>query len=163
MSDEALAREDEIEIPVQVNGKLRTVVRVPAESDEETVKAAALADEKVQARDRGQDGREGDRGAGQAGQPRGEVERCRTLAATAAGQRRVRGTQSFVHTLSRVLAAAFADWRWSSLWRWVFGIPALCADRIAGKRASWLRTRRRRFELPRLASISVAARSVPAR
>ena len=45
-----LAREDEIEIPVQVNGKLVNVVKVPAGSDEDVVKAAAMADEKVQAR-----------------------------------------------------------------------------------------------------------------
>jgi leucyl-tRNA synthetase len=43
-------REDEIEIPVQVNGKLVTVVKVPAGSDEAVVKAAALGDEKVKAR-----------------------------------------------------------------------------------------------------------------
>ena len=48
--NEELAREDEAEIPVQVNGKLVTVVKVPAESDEAAVKAAALADEKVKAR-----------------------------------------------------------------------------------------------------------------
>ena len=34
VADEELAREDEIEIPVQVNGKLVTVVKVPAGSDE---------------------------------------------------------------------------------------------------------------------------------
>jgi leucyl-tRNA synthetase len=45
-----LAREDEIEIPVQVNGKLVNVVKVPAGSDDAAVKAAALADEKVKAR-----------------------------------------------------------------------------------------------------------------
>ncbi len=45
-----LARENEIEIPVQVNGKLANVVKVPAESDEAAVKAAALADEKVATR-----------------------------------------------------------------------------------------------------------------
>jgi leucyl-tRNA synthetase len=45
-----LAQEDEIEIPVQVNGKLVSVVKVPAGSDEATVKAAALADEKVKTR-----------------------------------------------------------------------------------------------------------------
>jgi leucyl-tRNA synthetase len=50
MVNEELAREDEIEIPVQINGKLVNVVKVPAGSDEDTVKAAALADEKVQAR-----------------------------------------------------------------------------------------------------------------
>jgi leucyl-tRNA synthetase len=50
VADEALAREDEIEIPVQVNGKLVNVVKVPAESDEAVVKAAALSDAKVIAR-----------------------------------------------------------------------------------------------------------------
>ena len=50
VADEELAREDEIEIPVQVNGKLVNVVKVPAGSDEAAVKAAALADEKVKAR-----------------------------------------------------------------------------------------------------------------
>jgi leucyl-tRNA synthetase len=48
--DEELAREDEIEIPVQVNGKLVTVVKVPAGSEEAVVKAAALEDAKVVAR-----------------------------------------------------------------------------------------------------------------
>ncbi|HEU5341604.1 leucine--tRNA ligase [Edaphobacter sp.] len=48
--DETLAREDEIEIPVQMNGKLTNVVKVPAGSDEATVKTAALADAKVAAR-----------------------------------------------------------------------------------------------------------------
>jgi leucyl-tRNA synthetase len=47
--DEALAREDEIEIPVQINGRLRTVIRVPAGSDEGTLRAAALANEKIRA------------------------------------------------------------------------------------------------------------------
>lgn len=48
--NEELAREDEVEIPVQVNGKLVNVVKVPAGSDEIVVKATALADEKVKAR-----------------------------------------------------------------------------------------------------------------
>jgi leucyl-tRNA synthetase len=43
----AACAEDELEIPVQVNGKLRGHVRVPATATEEEVKAAALADEKV--------------------------------------------------------------------------------------------------------------------
>jgi leucyl-tRNA synthetase len=47
--DEALAREDEIEIPVQINGKLRTVIRVAAGADEETLRDTALAAEKIQA------------------------------------------------------------------------------------------------------------------
>jgi leucyl-tRNA synthetase len=45
--DAALAAEDEIEIPVQVNGKLRSLVVVPAAASEDQVKQAALADEKV--------------------------------------------------------------------------------------------------------------------
>src|SRR5260370_30902105 len=51
--NEELAREEEIEIPVQVNGKLVNVVKVPAGSDEAAVKAAALADMKVVARSEG--------------------------------------------------------------------------------------------------------------
>jgi leucyl-tRNA synthetase len=51
--DPELARESEIEIPVQINGKLVTVIKLAAESDQETVKAAALADEKVAARTAG--------------------------------------------------------------------------------------------------------------
>jgi leucyl-tRNA synthetase len=45
--DPALAAEDEIEIPVQVNGKLRGLVVVPTAADEDQIKQAALADEKV--------------------------------------------------------------------------------------------------------------------
>jgi leucyl-tRNA synthetase len=44
-----LAKEEEIEIPVQVNGKLRSRVTVPADATEEFVIARALADEKVRA------------------------------------------------------------------------------------------------------------------
>ncbi|MCU1306399.1 MAG: Leucyl-tRNA synthetase [Acidobacteriaceae bacterium] len=47
--DPALAKEDEIEIPVQVNGKLRSRISVPADSSEEFVRNAAFADEKVKA------------------------------------------------------------------------------------------------------------------
>ncbi|GGG97937.1 leucine--tRNA ligase [Silvibacterium dinghuense] len=47
--DEALAREDEAEIPVQINGKLRSVIRVAAGASQETLRDVALADEKVQA------------------------------------------------------------------------------------------------------------------
>ncbi|MGA3332956.1 MAG: leucine--tRNA ligase [Terracidiphilus sp.] len=52
-SDPELAREDEIEIPVQINGKLAAVVRVAAGADAKTMEAAALADEKVRARTAG--------------------------------------------------------------------------------------------------------------
>jgi leucyl-tRNA synthetase len=47
--DAALAKEEEIEIPVQINGKLRSRVVVTADATEETVVERALADEKVQA------------------------------------------------------------------------------------------------------------------
>jgi leucyl-tRNA synthetase len=47
--DPALAKEDEIEIPVQVNGKLRSVVVVPAGSSEGVILEAALADAKIKA------------------------------------------------------------------------------------------------------------------
>jgi leucyl-tRNA synthetase len=45
--DAALTKEEEIEIPVQVNGKLRSRVVVPADADEGFVMERALADEKV--------------------------------------------------------------------------------------------------------------------
>jgi leucyl-tRNA synthetase len=47
--DAELAKEEEIEIPVQINGKLRSRIVVPADATEEFVLARALADEKVQA------------------------------------------------------------------------------------------------------------------
>ena len=47
--DAELAKEEEIEIPVQVNGKLRSRVVVPADAEENFVLERALADEKVQA------------------------------------------------------------------------------------------------------------------
>ncbi len=50
MADAQLAREDELEIPVQMNGKLVTVVKVASDSGDDAVKAAALADEKVSMR-----------------------------------------------------------------------------------------------------------------
>jgi leucyl-tRNA synthetase len=45
--DPALAAEDEIEIPVQVNGKLRGLVVVPAGASNDQVEQAALSSEKV--------------------------------------------------------------------------------------------------------------------
>ena len=49
-SDPSLAKEDEIEIPVQINGKLIAVVRVAAGADAKTIEVAALANEKVRFR-----------------------------------------------------------------------------------------------------------------
>ncbi len=42
-----LARKEELEIPVQINGKLRTRISAKPETSEEELRAAALADEKV--------------------------------------------------------------------------------------------------------------------
>ncbi|MBX7254967.1 MAG: leucine--tRNA ligase [Candidatus Hydrogenedentes bacterium] len=47
--DESLLVEDSIEIPVQINGKLRSVVTVAVDATKETVIAAAKADAKVHA------------------------------------------------------------------------------------------------------------------
>ena len=52
-SDPELAKEDELEIAVQINGKLVAVIRVAAGVDAKTMEAAALADEKVKARTAG--------------------------------------------------------------------------------------------------------------
>jgi leucyl-tRNA synthetase len=49
-SDPGLAKEDEIEIPVQINGKLVAVIRVAAGANGKDIEAAGLADEKVRAR-----------------------------------------------------------------------------------------------------------------
>ena len=45
-----LARESEVEIPVQINGKLVNVIRLSADANEADIKAASLADEKIAAR-----------------------------------------------------------------------------------------------------------------
>ena len=46
--DPALAKEDEIEIPVQVNGKLRGLILVPVDTPKEQLEKLALADPKIQ-------------------------------------------------------------------------------------------------------------------
>jgi len=45
--DRALAKEEEIELPVQVNGKLRSRIVVPADAADDLVRERALADEKI--------------------------------------------------------------------------------------------------------------------
>jgi leucyl-tRNA synthetase len=50
VSDPELAKEDELEFPVQINGKLVTVVKVAADADGAAMEAAARADEKLQVR-----------------------------------------------------------------------------------------------------------------
>jgi leucyl-tRNA synthetase len=53
VSDPDLAKENELEIPVQINGKLVAVVQVAADAAPKVIEAAALAHEKVQARTAG--------------------------------------------------------------------------------------------------------------
>src|SRR5262249_52953435 len=45
--DPELAKEEELEIPVQVNGKLRGLIVVPAGANDELVRERALADDKT--------------------------------------------------------------------------------------------------------------------
>ena len=47
--DPALVKADEVEVAVQVNGKLRARITVPADATEDHVRETALADEKVKA------------------------------------------------------------------------------------------------------------------
>jgi leucyl-tRNA synthetase len=47
--DPALAKEDEVEMAVQVNGKIRARITVPADAEEDHIREVALADPKVQA------------------------------------------------------------------------------------------------------------------
>jgi leucyl-tRNA synthetase len=53
--NEELAREEEIEVAVQVNGKLRSRVFTSAEASDDELRNAALADEKVMAATSGKD------------------------------------------------------------------------------------------------------------
>ena len=68
--DPALAKEDEIEIPVQINGKLRGLIVVPAGSADDTIRECALSDDKIKAAVAGKRSGQGDCGAGQACQHR---------------------------------------------------------------------------------------------
>ena len=52
-SDPELAKEDELEIPVQINGKLVVVIKVAADASLKAIEAVALADEKIQSRTSG--------------------------------------------------------------------------------------------------------------
>ena len=45
--DESLLVEDEIEIPVQIKGKVRTKINVPADADQAKIEELARADERV--------------------------------------------------------------------------------------------------------------------
>ena len=48
VADKSLAQADEIEIPIQVNGKLRSRITAAPETSKEALEAAALADAKIQ-------------------------------------------------------------------------------------------------------------------
>jgi len=47
--DPALAKEEEIEIPVQINGKLRSLIVVPVDSSQELIQERAMSNEKIKA------------------------------------------------------------------------------------------------------------------
>jgi leucyl-tRNA synthetase len=48
-ADEELARKEELEIPIQINGRLRARIRAVPDTPEAELRAAALADEKARA------------------------------------------------------------------------------------------------------------------
>src|SRR5262249_31786543 len=45
--DPGLAKKEELEVPVQINGKLRSKIVVPSDSSEDLLKQQAQADEKI--------------------------------------------------------------------------------------------------------------------
>ncbi|WP_329415062.1 leucine--tRNA ligase [Nocardia vinacea] len=49
VADPALLVEESVEYPIQVNGKVRSRIQVPADADNATIEATALADEKIAA------------------------------------------------------------------------------------------------------------------
>ncbi|MEO6906332.1 MAG: leucine--tRNA ligase [Abditibacteriaceae bacterium] len=49
VADDAIAKEDEIELPVQIDGKVRARITIAADADEETVKQLALQTAEVRA------------------------------------------------------------------------------------------------------------------
>ncbi len=72
-SDPGLAKEDEVEIPVQINGKLVSVIRVPAGSDAKVIEAAALGGRKSEDAHCRQERSEDHRCAGPCSEPGCEV------------------------------------------------------------------------------------------
>ena len=73
--DEAAAREDEIEIPVQVNGKVRDRVTVAADAPDKVIETAALAAAGRAIAHFRQRDRQSNRGARPVGECRGEMSR----------------------------------------------------------------------------------------
>ena len=80
-STPAVAKADEVVVPVQVNGKVRARLTVPAGASEDELRELALADPAVQTHTDGQDDPEGRGRQGAAGQ-RGGVSDARLKAAT---------------------------------------------------------------------------------
>ena len=71
--DAEVAKADEIVVPVQVNGKVRSRLTVPADDDRSRARALALADPAVQAHTAGKDGQESRRREREACLDRGVV------------------------------------------------------------------------------------------
>ena len=57
--DPAMLVEDEVEYPVQINGKLRGRITVAADADDKTIEAAAWDDAKIKAELKGKSGAQG--------------------------------------------------------------------------------------------------------
>ena len=49
VADPALLVDESVEYPIQVNGKVRSRIQVPADADKAAIEAAALSDEKIAA------------------------------------------------------------------------------------------------------------------
>ena len=71
--DPALTKADEIEVPVQVNGKLKARLMVPAEIDDDGAGGRGPGRREGEGADRRQDGEDGEGGAEEAGEHRGRV------------------------------------------------------------------------------------------
>ncbi len=104
VADEALAKESEIEIPVQINGKLVTVIKVPADSDQANRQIRRPRRRKGPHPHHRQNHRQDHHSPGQTSQPRSEVteqirhpERSSSAPSTSA----VEGSRSGPHHLYR--------------------------------------------------------------
>ena len=117
VSDAGLAKEDEIEIPVQINGKLRAVIRLAADSSKGEIEKSCSCRREGSGmacrEDAGED-HQCSREAPQFGHP----------VVSNAENRKLRATQSIVAHMGFV-------WSHPSLifievaWRWLFGVPFL--------------------------------------
>ena len=92
--DPAVAKADEVVVPVQVNGKVRARLTVPAEASDEELRELALADPRGAGIHRRQDDPQGGRRQGTAGQRGGGSD-----------ERLDHGSGDLVHVRVRVLRA----------------------------------------------------------